>query len=223
MISEASNRIHKPRLGEGIFLTSDVAEILQLPYSKVRRWIVELWDSRFAAQGTYSFGEDGNRAVNFYTLIEFYTFYQLRLKGVSAQKIQKAHKTISKEINTPYPFATNIRTDGKEIWYDYLDELVNANGKQQLDIKSVLAPFLHKIEFGKNNLAELYFPLDKSKNVVVDPKKQFGQPTINGRNLRIDTIRKLYEGGEAKKNICFLYDLKNSEVEDALRYYKRAS
>jgi len=217
------NKKNKPRLGEGIFLTSDVAEILQLPYSKVRRWIVELWDNRFAVQGAYSFGVEGNKAINFYTLIEFYTFYQLRLKGVSAQKVQKAHKTISKELNTPYPFATNIRTDGKEIWYDYLDELVNANGKQQLDIKSLLDPFLHKIEFGKNNLAELYFPLDKSKNIVVDPKKQFGQPIINGRSLRIDSIRKLYEGGETKKTICLLYDLKNSEVEDALRYYKRAS
>ena len=162
MIVQASNKIQKPRLGEGIFLTSDVAEILQLPYSKVRRWIVELWDNRLATDGTYSFGEEGNKAVNFYTLIEFYTFYQLRLKGVSAQKIQKVHKTISKELNTPYPFATNIRTDGKEIWYDYLDELVNANGKKQLDIKAVLEPFLHKIEFGKNILAELYFPLEKS-------------------------------------------------------------
>ncbi|HTE09840.1 MAG TPA: DUF433 domain-containing protein [Chitinophagaceae bacterium] len=223
MIIPLSDKIHRPKLGEGIFLTSDVAEILQLPYSKVRRWIVELWDNRFANGQTYSFGEQGNKAINFYTLIEFYTFYQLRLKGISAQKIQKAHKIISRELHTAYPFATNIRTDGKEIWYGYLDELVNANGKQQLDIKAILDPFLHKIEFGKNNLAELYFPLEKSKNVVVDPKKQFGQPVINGSSLRINTIKKLHEGGETKKTICLLYDLKSPEVEDALRYYKRAS
>ena len=223
MIVELSNKIHEPRLGEGIYLTSDVAEILRLSYSKVRRWIVELWDIRFSENGKYSFGDPKNRAVNFYTLIEFYTFYQLRIKGVSAQKIQKAHKTISKELGTPYPFATNIRTDGREIWYDYLNELVNANGKQQLDLKAVLDPFLHRIDFGINSLAELFYPLDKSKNIVVDPKRQFGQPIIYGRNLRIDTIKKLYEGGESKKNICLLYDLKPSEVNDALRYYKRAS
>jgi uncharacterized protein (DUF433 family) len=223
MIVELSNKTHEPRLGEGIYLTSDVAEILRLSYSKVRRWMVELWDSRFSESGRYSFGDSKNRAVNFYTLIEFYTFYQLRMKGVSAQKIQKAHKTISKELKTPYPFATNIRTDGREIWYDYLNELVGANGKQQLDLKAVLDPFLHRIDFGINSLAELFYPLDKSKNVVVDPKRQFGQPTITGRNLRIDTIKKLYDGGESKKNISLLYDLKPSEVNDALRYYKRAS
>jgi uncharacterized protein (DUF433 family) len=223
MIVELSNKTHEPRLGEGIYLTSDVAEILRLSYSKVRRWMVELWDTKFSENGRYSFGDSKNRAVNFYTLIEFYTFYQLRMKGVSAQKIQKAHKTISKELKTPYPFATNIRTDGREIWYDYLNELISANGKQQLDLKAVLDPFLHRIDFGINSLAELFYPLDKSKNVVVDPKRQFGQPTIVGRNLRIDTIKKLYDGGESKKNISLLYDLKPSEVNDALRYYKRAS
>lgn len=223
MIVELSNKTHEPRLGEGIFLTSDVAEILQLPYSKVRRWMVEMWDSKLASHGKYSFGDEKNKAVNFYTLIEFYTFYQLRLKGVSSQKIQRTHNIISKELKTPYPFATNLQTDGKEIWYEYLDELVNANGKQQLDIKKLLEPFLHKVEFGKNNLAELFFPLEKSRNIVVDPKMQFGQPTINGRNLRIETIRKMYEGGESKRSIGLIYDLKPTEVDDALKYYKRAS
>jgi uncharacterized protein (DUF433 family) len=223
VILEIEHKIHEPRLGEGIYLTSDVAEILRLPYPKVRRWMIELWDARLAEKGKYSFGDPNNRAVNFYTLIEFYTFYQLRSKGVSSQKIQRAHKIIAQELKTPYPFATNIRTDGKEIWYEYLDELISANGKQQLEIKEILEPFLHKLEFGKNNLAELFFPLDKSKNVVVDPKRQFGQPIIAGRNLRIETIKKLYEGGESKKNICLLYDLKPSAVDDALRYYKRAS
>lgn len=223
MIVELTHKTHEPRIGEGVYLTADVAEILQLPYSKVRRWMLELWDKRLSEHGKYSFGSSNNRAVNFYTLIEFYTFYQLRQKGVGVSKILNAHKIISKDLQTHYPFATNIRTDGKEIWYDYLDELVNANGKQQLDLKAVLEPFLHKIEFGKNNLAEVFYPLDKSKNVVVDPKRQFGQPTINGRGLRIETIKRLFNGGESKKNICLLYDLKPSEVDDALKYYKRAS
>ena len=223
MIIELTNKAHEPKLGEGVYLTSDVSQILQLPYSKVRRWMIELWDNKLSHSGTYSFGDPKNRAVNFYTLIEFYTFYQLRLNGVSVQRILSAHKIISRELRTHYPFATNIRTDGKNIWYDYLDELVNANGAQQLDLKAILSPFLHKIDFGKNNLAEIFYPLERSKNIVVDPKRQFGQPTINGRNMRIETIKKLFEGAESKKNICLLYDLKPSEVDDALKYYKRAS
>ena len=212
-----------PKLGEGIFLVPDVAEILQLPYSKVRRWLNEFWDNRMAKHGAYSFGDEKNKAINFYTLIEFYTFYQLRLEGVGVSKIEFAHDEISKLLKTPYPFATNIRTDGKNIWYEYLNEIVNANGKEQIDIKVLLDPFLHKIEFGKNNLAELFFPLENSKKIVVDPKRQFGQPIVTGTSLPIRTIHKLYQGGETKKNISLLYEIKISEVEDALRYYKRAS
>jgi uncharacterized protein (DUF433 family) len=220
---QLSYKINEPRVGEGIFLTSDVAEILRLPYPKVRRWMFEMWDIRFAEKGKYTFGDEKNKAINFYTLIEFFTFFQLRQRGVSSQKIQKAHSIISRELKTPYPFATNVRTDGREIWYEHLDELVNANGKQQLDLKAILDPFLQRVEFGKNNLAEIFFPLENSKNIVVDPKKQFGQPIITGRSLQANTIRKMYEGGESKKNICLIYDLKPSEVDDALRYYKRAS
>lgn len=212
-----------PKIGEGIFLTRDVAEILQLPYAKVRNWMLEFWDSRFGDGYKYSFGENGNKAINFYTLIEFYTFYQLRQKGLSSQKIQKAHSIISKQLNTPYPFARNVHTDGRQIWFDYLDEIINADGKAQIDIKSILEPLLHKIEFGKNDIAERFFPLSNSKNVVVDPKFQFGQPTVYGRNIRTETILRLFKGGEAKKNISALYDLSSKQVDDAIRYYKRTA
>lgn len=212
-----------PSIGGGIFLTNDVAEILHLPYQKVRRWMIEFWDTQLAGEYQYSFGEKGNKAINFYTLIEFYTFYQLRLKGLSTQKILKAHSIISKDLNTHYPFARSVRTDGRQIWYDYLDQLINANGKQQLDLKPILAPFLDRIEFGKNDYAERYFPLPNSKNVVVDPKHQFGQPTVYGRNIRTETLFKLYEGGESKKNISILYDLTSKQVSDAIRYYKRSA
>jgi uncharacterized protein (DUF433 family) len=215
-----------PKLGEGIYLIKDVSEILLLPYPKVRYWMHEFWDNRFgkANGGAYSFGENGNKAVNFFALIEFYTFYQLRIQGVSSQQIQRAHQIIAKELNTPFPFATaEISTDGKRIWYEKLENIIKADGRKQFDFKKLISPFLHRIEFDNNNIATRFFPLEKSKNIVVDPKHQFGQPTISGRNINVATIKKLFDGGESKENISVLYNLKSSQVDDALRYYKRAS
>jgi uncharacterized protein (DUF433 family) len=209
-----------PEIGAGIYLTADVAQILQLPSATVRRWLNEFWDGRFANDFTYSFGDKKNKAVNFYTLIEFYTFYQLKENGFSTQKIQKFHAAIAKELNTRYPFARNIHTDGKYVWYEYLGELIKADGKLQFDLQGILAPFLKKIQFGKNDLAEKYFPLDNSKNVVVDPKHQFGQPVIHGKNIRTEVLKKLYDGGETPEHLGVMYDLTISQVEDALKYYK---
>lgn len=215
LISEIKNAA--PQIGEGIFLTKDVSEILQLPYPKVRNWMFDFWVD-------YSFGTKKNRAINFYTLIEFYTFYQLRLQKISSQRIKKAHAQIAKDLYTPYPFAhAAIKTHNKQIWYDYLDQLIKADGKKQPSIKLFIEPFLKKVEFGENNIAAKFYPLVNSKNVVVDPKHQFGQPTIMGTNIQTRTIYDLYEAGETKQNICILYDISVQQVNDTIQYYKRAS
>ena len=84
----------------------------------MRRWMVELWDSKFGNTFITAFGEKGNKAVNFYTLIEFYSYFFLRKEKVPWQQIFKAHQIIGKDLNTRYPFATRVRTDGKKVWYE---------------------------------------------------------------------------------------------------------
>lgn len=218
-----SENINHPKIGEGVFLIRDVAEILQLPYSKVRHWLIEFWEGRFSKDYQYSLGSKDNRTVNFHTLIEFYTFFQLRSLGLSSQKIQKYHNQLSKELNTNYPFAITIHTDGKSIWYDFLGELIKADGKNQLDLKILLTPFLHKIQFGENGLAERYFPLNNSNLIVIDPKHQFGSPTIAGTNIKALIINDFYKSGESVKSICGFYNLSENQVLDAIQYYNRAA
>jgi uncharacterized protein (DUF433 family) len=213
-----------PQLGGGVFLVTDISSILRIPYSKVRHWLNEFWDEEFGKQhGGYSFGDAKNRAVNFHTLLEFYAFYKLREKGLSSQRIRKAHDEISRMLNTPYPFASTLRTDGSHIWYEHLEECVRVDGKKQIALKKVLEPFLDKIEFGDDNMARCFFPIGKNREVVVDPHHQFGQPTIRGTNIKVETIYQLYMGGETKKSITALYNLNAKQVNDALRYFNIAA
>ena len=210
-------KITAPKLGEGIFLITDVATILRLPYAKVRHLMRNYWQEN-------TFGEEKNKAINFYGLIEFYTYYKLRELGVKASEIKKAHSILSKDLNSKYPFAlSSIKTDGSKVWYERLGELIKVDGKKQLAIKEFLKEFLQQIEYDKYNIAERFYPLKNSKSVVVDPKHQFGQPTISGRNITTSAIRKMHEGGETVKNIANLYDIKQSQVTGALHYYKRTA
>lgn len=219
----ATESINYPKIGEGVFLIRDVSEILLLPYSKVRHWLIEFWEGRFSKDYRYSLGSKDNRSVNFYTLIEFYTFFQLRDKGFSSQKIQKYYIQLAKELNTNHPFARTIHTDGKSIWYDALGELIKADGKHQLDLKHILESFLQKIEFGVDGLAQKYFPLTDSKNIVIDPHHQFGSPTITGTNIKALIINDFYKSGESVENICNLYNITEIQVLDAIQYYNRAA
>ena len=60
----------RPKIGGGIFLTTDVAEILHIPYHKVKYLMAGFWQ-------TQTFGRTRNKAVNFLALIEFYIYYYL--------------------------------------------------------------------------------------------------------------------------------------------------
>ena len=51
----------EPQIGDGIYLVSDVAKILNLDYDKVRRWIVGYWDGSLQENTSYVFGEKKNR------------------------------------------------------------------------------------------------------------------------------------------------------------------
>lgn len=207
-----------PVIGEGIYLIRDVSNILLLPYGKVRNLIKGFWHSNV-------FGEEKNKAINFYALIEFYTYFQLRELGVTANEIKKAHSILEKDLKVKYPFAlSGIKTDGKSVWYEKLEQLIKVDGRNQLAIREFIVEFLHKIEFDDNNLAKRFYPLKDSKLVVVDPKHQFGQPTIAGRNISISVIKKLHEGGESVHDIANLYEIKENQVQHALDYfYKRSA
>src|SRR5690606_9386798 len=97
-----------PKLGEGVYLPVDVATILKLPYYKVKYLMNTFWE-------TYTFDEPGSKAINFFSLIEFYTYYNLREKGYKPKAIKAFHNMLSRAYNTPYPFASvNVLTPKKK-------------------------------------------------------------------------------------------------------------
>lgn len=217
----------EPRVGEGIYLAKDVAMILRLDYAKTHRWIVGYWGKGLDKDVVYTFGEEGNWAINFLSLIEFYTFFKLREKGLSTTEIRKLHSQLSQVHHTKYPFAIaqdyylEGRKRKKFVYYDFLSSLIRLDRKHQFSLKFVES-FLDRVEFDDANLARRFFPLGNSRNVVVDPKHQFGQPVVEGTNIRTQTIFSLYKGGEKAKDISDLYEIPLEKVKDAIAFQKAA-
>ncbi len=71
-------------LGKGIYTMPDVSNILGVPNSKVNRYVGKYWDEKFGKYygERYSWSVDLTKAVNFFTLIELYTFFQISDTGV---------------------------------------------------------------------------------------------------------------------------------------------
>ncbi|HEY4110474.1 DUF433 domain-containing protein [Puia sp.] len=217
----------KPSLGIGLFTIPDVANILNLNKILVRRWLKEYWENQFGNKPASfaSWGKGREKSVHFYTLIEFYVFFQLRKHGVSAQNIAKSHEIIGQELKISFPFANSfILTDGKKIFYTTDGEvIINADRSKQINFKSIIEHFCHKIDFDKDHQALRYWPLGKEKNIVVDPQHQLGQPTIKNTNILAETIYGMYTSGEKISFISSLYDIPESDVKASIEFFKKAA
>src|SRR5690554_5565302 len=112
----------KLEIGNGIFTTQEIAQILRLPYHKVRNWITKYWDGELGKhyEQNYSWSVENTKAVGFHTLIEFYVMMQFSESGVKTREVLNAHKELSAIFNTNFPFAKedvlkNIKTDKLKI------------------------------------------------------------------------------------------------------------
>lgn len=213
------------KLGQGIYSIPDLAFILRLPQHKVRRWLNDYWDARLGEKykRQYSWGTGKEKATNFYTLVEFYVFYQLREASVGTKAILCAHEEMACDLKTPYPFASaKVLTDGKSILYSLDDgTTVNADKSRQIAFREIIEKFCTKIEWDNAKMAERYYPLGKEHRIVVDPHHQFGQPVIEKTNLLAQTIYGLYQAGESKPFLSRLYAISAKEVDDAIALFNR--
>lgn len=208
-------------IGGGIYTANDIAKILEMSTSKINYLLKDYWDSKFGNRlGTkYSFGSN-YKAIDFYTLIELYVYKELKNIGVSSIKIYKAHEVLSNTLDTKFPFAhAKLLTDTKSIFFEGdAGEIINADLSRQYNFVELITPFCRKIEFGKNLLPIKFYPDGKDSVIVVDPRHQFGLPTISGTNILAETICNLHNLGESNKTIELLFDISEDEIMDAIKF-----
>lgn len=218
----------KNQLGSGIYTVSDISQLLTLPKPKVRRYLNQYWDERLGKKlfnDTYTWSL-GNKvkAVNFFTLIELYTCFQLQEFGISPKEILRSRESIARDLNIRFPFANSkLLTDGRRIWYEYKDAIVKADGSGQMYFVEIIRDFASRLEFNSEKIAEKFWPAGRQSCVLVDPRHQFGQPVIDGTNINTEVIFSMIESGESVKSISILYDITEREIRDVIRFYKKVA
>ena len=211
----------KSTFGLGIYTISDASEILRIPKRKVRYWFNKYVSGEFSNRykGKYFLDAGDIIAVNFYTLVETYTFYHLKEKGLPTKTIIEAHNILGQMYNTPYPFALHkFLASGAELFHEISEEVTIAlNNRNQIAIKGIIQHYAENFDFSKG-LAHKYYPAGRKSSVVINPENQFGAPIIDGTNIKISALMNLYRGGEDVKFIAELYELKTKQVKDAIKF-----
>ncbi len=216
------------KINNGIYTLPEVSRILRLPYHKVNKWVNVYWDKQLGSyfDKRYSWSVKNTKAVSFHTLIEFYVLYLIGESGVSTKKVLQAHLELSELYKTAFPFAQQeildcIHTTGKNIFFETSSGIIALDGTRQFQL-GFIKTFFKNLDFDNEMIASRFWPLGKEKNIVVDPKRQFGHPVVGSTNIYPETLCNLYKAGEPVEFIAFTYEIDPKLVLDAIEFCEAA-
>jgi uncharacterized protein (DUF433 family) len=211
-------------IGSGIYTIRDLSFLLDLPYNKAHYWLNRYWDGKLGSEykRTYSWTINKTKAVNFYTLIEFYVMYHFANIGIKPRKVLQAHSELSSKYNTLHPFAmkeilSRISTDGNKVYLNSKSGLYNLDGKRQIEMPFIESFFV-KLDFNDTFLASRFWPCGKDKSILVDPARKFGHPVVGETNIYPGVLHGLYLGGEKTEFIAQIYEITVKEVKDSIEF-----
>lgn len=220
---------NKLQLGNGIYTIQEISQLLQIPYHRATSWISKYWNGELGQVYEYnhSWQVDHTKAVGFHTFVEFYVMMQFAESGVNISQVLEAHRILSTELKTPFPFAQkqvleNISTDGKKIYLRKNGDTITLDGSRQLNL-DFIKMFFKRLDFGKDLLASRFWPMGKEKGIVCDPNHRFGQAVIEGTNIQAEAIYRMHLATEPLKFIAELYSIPIKKVEDAVAFYNSAA
>lgn len=221
--------------GVGIYSFVDAARFIGSESRDLRRWMLghttmrdgekhvyaPLWTSQLAATDI-----DG---VGFRDLIELRFVRTFIDSGVPLNLIRRTIEELREKLDNDYPFTSKaFKTDGKRIFMEMLDH----NGdqalidvvKRQSVIGKVIGPSLREgIELNVDDEAMRWYPVPRSKSIVFDPQRSFGQPILSESGVPTIAIAEALkaEGGDVKR-VAGLYEVSSADVRKAAAYEAQA-
>ena len=108
-------------------------------------------------------------------------------------------------------------------------QLINVSRDGQLAMSAILNAYLRRLEWDQEGFATRLYPftrkreLDEPKVVVIDPEVSFGKPVLVGTGVPTSTVAERYKAGESVDELAEDYDLKRTQIEEAIRCELRAA
>lgn len=172
-------------LGLGLYSPTEAAVLTHIPAQRIRRWLCghQIGDKDYPAlwHSQLEKFDIEQLCLSFLDLVQLRVADAFIGAGLSAQKVRRAIELGSEIVSSDYPFANaRFRTDGKTLILQVLDDdgdekLIDLFKHGQYLMQKVIEPSLKNLEFD-GDVATRWWPLGRAKGVVIDPKRQFGQP-----------------------------------------------
>jgi uncharacterized protein (DUF433 family) len=219
----------------GLYTFQEASRLTNASPQELRRWlkgyvhkaygsdervnIAPLWKTEMA--------ESGVEGISFHDLLEVRFVQAFRKQGVSLQTIRVASEQAREMFDHPYPFTCKrFQTDGRTIFASAMEKTGEEQlldlVKKQFAFTKIIEPSLYRgIEFGNNELASHWYPVRRSKAIVLDPTIAFGKPIVTNGSVRTSILYDAFKVEESKQFVAKLYEVPVSAVEAAIRFEER--
>lgn len=219
-------------IGVGLYTFQEAAKLTNASAQDLRRWLnghsykekgsdarvmsVPLWKTELS--------ESEVEGISFHDLLEVRFVQAFRKHGVSLQTIRIASAHARAMFDHPYPFTCKrFQTDGRTIFATALEESGDMQmldlPKKQFAFAKIIEPSLHRgIEFGSDDLASHWYPLPRSKAVVLDPTIAFGKPVVTNGSVRTSILYDAFKAEQNKQFVAKLYEVPLNAVDAAIRF-----
>lgn len=224
-----------PLIGTGLYPLRQAARLVGSDARTVGRWLKgyswkakngrgrsrPLWPLEHVADE--DLGDE--RVLGFRDLLELRTVARFVDQGVSLRVI-RATIDVARAYLGDYPLhSRRFLTDGKRIFLQAVERageeprLLDVR-RRQFVFEDIIRPSLFGgIEYAADGQALRWFPLPRSRQVVLDPQIQFGEPVVAEAGVPSDAVYAAYlaEGKDVAR-VARLYAISPSAVQAAVRF-----
>lgn len=217
-------------LGVGLYTPAEAAIYTGIPATDIRRWLFGYSAKGIQHPGIWTPELVGaaDKTLGFHDLLEIRFVHAFRQHGVSLQAIRSASQQAKEMFGQAYPFTCRrFQTDGRSIFATVLDETGDESlldlVKRQYAFQQVIKPSLYEgIDYAQEGAAQRWYPVKRSKVIVLDPQRNFGKPVVTDNGVDTASIYLAYlaEGQNAKR-VAQLYEIATAAVEAAVSFEHR--
>jgi uncharacterized protein (DUF433 family) len=216
-------------LNVGIYTVPEAAKLTGVSRERIRRWLKgyrsnlrkksysPLWQSQLPSI-------DGKVALGFLDLIEVKFVGAFLDNGVSWPMIHKVREKAAELYpDVSHPFCTKqFVTDGQRIFIDVHNETGEVSlleiASDQHVFAEITKPFLKQLEFREGTILERWWPLGIDHHIVVDPRKNFGQPTLSNEGVPTQVLAESVKANQSVEEVARWYEIDPQSVREAVAY-----
>jgi uncharacterized protein (DUF433 family) len=218
-------------IGHGVYTIPEAGRLTGVSRRSIRRWALGY---QYVRHGEHRqlppvIRAEFHRAamppvLSFLDLQELRFLHAFRTRGVTWYTLRLAHERARQWVGRDHPFATGqFRTDGERI----LTEVATKSGDPaladmlhgQLWFKRIVERYLSGLEFEKDEAAR-WFP-ERSRRVVLDPERSFGQPITVREGVPTLVLAKTYKAENSYSRVARWYEVETASVRAAVEFEAR--